>query len=439
MRFIDFFTDPILRAPTLGSMLMCLASALVGVLVFVRRRTLLGEALSHASYPGVAGAVIAVGLFSLEDFAPFIILGCAFLFSIAGFGLVGLLQRKVRVSSDAALCFVLAFFFGLGITLASFAQAFHTHLYRQVQAYLYGQAATMVDQHIYIYGLFCLLIGFCIILFYKEILAVSFDPQFARTSGVSNKLVDALVCFLTASAVVIGIRSVGVILMSAMLIAPALAARQFTNHFSRMFFLSGLFGLISGFLGNYLSVQISENFREKISLPTGPMIVLSAGFIAIYALLFAPERGLIVRYWRAARFREHRVIENLLKTIWRISLEGKKPVLFKEIADSQGFSSFYVHLLVCKLRWQKLLSKVGKAYLITSKGLKKGRRIVRLHRLWEAYLVNALGLGIERVHKSAEEMEHILTPELEAKLTNLLDDPKQDPHNQPIPDYNEIL
>lgn len=438
MKFLDFFTDPILRAPTLGCMLMCFASGLVGVLLFVRRRSLLGEALSHASYPGVAGAVILTGLFALEEWAPFIILGSALLFAIAGFGIVGWLQRKRGVSSDAALCFVLALFFGMGITLASFAQASHTHLFRQVQAYLYGQAATMVDRHIMIYAFFCLLVIVMIIAFYKEILAVSFDVQFSKTSGISTSLVDSLVCLLTAGAVVIGIRSVGVILMSAMLIAPALAARQFTNSLARLFVLAGLFGLLSGFMGNYLSVQISELFPQKISLPTGPMIVLSAGLLAIYALLFAPGKGLLIRYWRAARFRQGRVIENMLKTIWRISLEGKRTVCFGDIANSQGFSSFYVHLLVLKLRWKKLLLKSGESYQMTAKGLKKGGRIVRLHRLWEAYLVNALGLGVERVHKSAEEMEHILTPELEAKLTKLLDDPKQDPHNQPIPSCDEV-
>lgn len=439
MRFIDFFIDPVLRAPTLGSMLMCLSAALVGVIVFVRKRSLLGEALSHASYPGVAIGIILAGIYSLEKSIPWMVLGGAFIFSLAGYWLVSLLQRKLKLASDAALCFVLSSFFGLGITLASYAQAFHTHLFRQVQAYLYGQAATMMDQHILIYALFCLVVIASIFLFFKEILATSFDAQFARTSNIATKGVDLLICLLTAGAVVIGIRSVGVILMSAMLIAPALAARQFTNRLSKMFFLAGGFGLISGFFGNYLSVQVSESFKAPISLPTGPMIVLSAGMITLYALLFAPERGLVIRFWRVARFRAHRIQENLLKTIWRLSLEGRHPVLFKTILEQQGFSKIYVRALLCKLRWHKLLVKEGKSYLMTSKGLKEGIRIVRLHRLWEAYLVNSLGLGVECVHKSAEEMEHVLTPELEAKLTELLDDPKQDPHNQPIPSYKEAL
>lgn len=102
-----------------------------------------------------------------------------------------------------------------------------------------------------------------------------------------------------------------------------------------------------------------------------------------------------------------------------------------------GFASLYVRWLLRRLCHQKALIKTGRDYQLTSSGLHKGARIVRLHRLWEVYLVHSLGLKVERVHKSAEEMEHILTPELERKLTELLDNPTQDPHHQPIPPKEE--
>jgi manganese/zinc/iron transport system permease protein len=70
---------------------------------------------------------------------------------------------------------------------------------------------------------------------------------------------------------------------------------------------------------------------------------------------------------------------------------------------------------------------------LTESGEREGARIVRLHRLWELYLVDVLGMGVERVHRSAEEIEHILTPELEERLSRILNDPSEDPHHQPIP------
>ncbi len=407
---------------------MALVASLVGVIVFVRKRSLLGEALSHATYPGVTGAVLFAGVFSLGAYAPALILIGAALTALLGYFLIDTMERKLGVTNDAALCCVLSLFFGVGITVASYAQNAYTALFRQIQVYLYGQSATMTDIHIALYGGLTLLVVATILLFYKEILALSFDRPFAEASGIASRVVPPLLTLLVVIAVVMGIRSVGVILMSALLIAPATAARQFTNRLSRLFVLAALFGMFSAFLGTYLSVVIS-------GMPTGPMIVLVAGGIAFYALLFAPERGLLIRYWRAARFRSLQMEENLLKFLWR----EVEPINFQSLANGQGLSTTRIRYLLSRLRMRGWVKREGGVYRLTPAGRKRGGQIIRLHRLWEAYLVHAMGLGVERVHKSAEEMEHILTPELERKLTKLLDDPKHDPHAQPIPTFEEVM
>lgn len=429
MNWIDFFTDPVLRAPTIGSMLMCLSGGLVGVLVFVRKFSLLGEALSHAAYPGSACAILCGGIFSFSDIS-FLVLAGAFFSAQMGYWLISLLKKRLNVSADASLCLVLSLFFGIGITITSYAQSAYTHLYRQIQTYLYGQAATMTDVHILIYGGLSLLIVILIFTFYKDILVLSFDRSYAKTSAPKSAYIEILVFILISLAIVIGIRCVGVVLMSAMLVAPAVTARQFTNRFSRMFPLAGLFGAVSGFFGTYFSVI----FSGKVSFPTGPMIVLVASAIALYALLFAPERGLVIRYVRIIQFRNMRIQENLLKGLWRMGKGEQVGVALSHIAEQQGFSKIYLKFLLWKLTFLGWVRKgKGGLYFLTLEGMKKGGQIVRLHRLWEVYLVNSLGLKVERVHKSAEEMEHILTPELEKKLTELLDNPQHDPHDQPIP------
>ena len=437
MSILRFFIDPVLRAPTIGSMLLCLVAGVVGVLVFLRKRSLLGESLAHATYPGVTGAILCAGFFSLEKSLPIVILIGAFLTALLGFWVIDRLEKKLKTSSDAALTAVLALFFGIGVTIASIAQNGYPHLYRQMQAYLYGQAATMTDIHIVIYSVLALFIVAFVIVFYKELLTLSFDAPFAQTSGIASRFLEPVVFCVIVLALVIGVRCAGVILMSAMLIAPAVAARQFTNRLSQMFVWAGFFGALSGFLGIYCSVVLSENVTGHYTVPTGPMIVLISGALALYALLFAPKRGLVMRYFRIARFRAVCVQENLLKAIWRCTQEEAKQknhgVSIETLVKKIGFPSMYMRLLLSRLVRQKALYKDGKDYHLTPLGHKRGARIVRLHRLWEAYLVHSLGLRIERVHKSAEEMEHILTPELEKKLTLLLDDPKQDPHDQPIP------
>lgn len=437
---LDYFTDAVLRAPTIGSMLMCLSAALIGVLAFLRKQVLIGEALSHAAYPGVILGVMAAGYFMAdsvaETYLAFWILLGALLTSLLGVWVIHNLESRWKIRSDSALCFVLSAFFGIGITLASRVQFSFTTLYKKSLTYLYGQAATMVDFHIVIYGILSLAIVVMVVLLYKELQLVTFDREYAKTVGISTRILDSLVLGMIVLAVVVGIRSVGVVLMSAMLIAPATAARQYTHRLSAIFVLAGFFGLISGFLGNYLSVEITKIMLkgsvERFSIPTGPMIVMVATLICLFSLLFAPERGYFIRLIRIANFRRQRVSENILKTIWRIS--PVEPVTLPEIKRYQKTSNVYLKWILSRLIRQGWVKKITKnTYQLTQEGEKWAAQIVRLHRLWEVYLTDCLGVGVERVHKSAEEMEHILTPELERELTQLLHDPKKDPHQQPIP------
>jgi manganese/zinc/iron transport system permease protein len=435
-----FFFDPVLRAPTLGSMLMCLAAGLVGTIVFLRKQSLVGEALSHASYPGVIIGVVAAGLFSLQGDSLFVsvfILVGAFFSALLGLWTIHFLERKIGVHSDAALCFVLAVFFGIGLTVASQVQFSFTSLYKQAQTYLYGQAATMTDIHIMIYGLLSFVIIMAILLLYKELQVMTFDRQFAKTLGIKTRPIDAFLFILVVLAVVIGIRSVGVVLMSAMLIAPPVAARQFTNKLSILFVLSALFGIISGFLGNYFSIGLTQLLQQaypetRLALPTGPMIVIVATALCLSALLFAPKRGLFLRLLRIARFRYECTCENLLKAIWRHNPDAS--LSFKELSEHQSFSSFYLHFILWQMGTNGWMEKQGgNRYCLTADGKLRAAKIVRLHRLLEVYLADYLGIGVEKVHRNAEEMEHILTPELERQLTLLLDNPSYDPHHQPIP------
>jgi manganese/zinc/iron transport system permease protein len=195
--------------------------------------------------------------------------------------------------------------------------------------------------------------------------------------------------------------------------------------------------MASGFFGNYFSVQFTESLAKsypsaRIILPTGPMIVIVATSICIFALLFASERGMLVRLWRASRFRFTCICENILKTMWR---QGPYALLsLEQIAKYQSISTLYLRFLLWRMarnRW--IVKEKNQLYHLTADGRFRAQKIVRLHRLWEVYLVNYIGLGVERVHCNAEEIEHILTPQLESQLIHLLEDPKHDPHQQPIP------
>lgn len=424
MALMDFFTDPVLRAPTLGCMLMGLSSSLIGVLVFLRRRSLLGEALAHAAYPGVALSGLFFALIALqteEAFSIAVLIGGLVTALLALF-LIEFLERKLRVKSDSALCFTLSLFFGVGVLLASRLQMSHPLWYKQIQLFLYGQAATMTDIHIVLYGALAIVVVGLIVLLFRPLALIHFDRGYAEVAGLAPRFIDQLLLFLLALALVVGMRSVGIVLMSAMLIAPAAAARQFSRHLSTFFWLAGAFGIACGFLGNYFSVQIPIWAHvPRLPLATGPMIVLSATALCLLSLLFAPKRGWAVREMRLFLFRLHCQQENLMKRFYK----AQKPLSSKEI---------HAPLHLWQMQRKGWIERADvNTYCLTESGTKRAAKLVRLHRLWEAYLVH-MGQGVEKVHRSAEEMEHILTPEIERELGELLHHPKRDPHQQVIPE-----
>jgi manganese/zinc/iron transport system permease protein len=436
-----YLIDPVLRGPTIGSMLMCMAAALVGTILFLRHQSLIGEALSHASYPGVVVGIAIAGRMAVDEgdeglLAALIIVGAAST-AFLGLWMVHWLERSYRIQSDAALCFVLSTFFGIGLTLASDIQFSYPTFYRQAQTYLYGQAATMTDLHIMLYGGLAVAVLAILFLLHKELQIITFNQDFAKSLGIPVHGINILFSLLTVISVVIGIRSVGVVLMSAMLIAPAAAARQYTNRFSTLLKLAALFGMVSAYLGNYLSVEwtrllTKDNPSVRLSLPTGPMIVMVASTLCLISLFISPKRGFMRRLGRIAIFRYQCISENLLKLLWRYG-EGC-PLTVEDILKHQQVSRLYMYLLLTLLCLQGWVKKYPNCtYSLTAEGTQRAARIVRLHRLWEVYLVTDVGLGAERVHCNAEEMEHILTPELEKALTLLLKDPQVDPHHQKIP------
>jgi len=414
---------------------MCLSSSLMGTLMFVRKRSLLGETISHATYPGIVlsgflGAFL--GKLSLLS-TLFLFLGGATLFAYFGLEIIEKIRNRLRIHFDAALCLILSLSLGIGVVFASRMQFISPLWYQQTQTFLYGQAATMNDAHVLIYGILSLFVFLFIVLRYREIELSLFDRAYGKGLGVPLLKVYRFIFLFLILSIVVGIRSVGVVLMAGMLIAPAAAARSFTDRLAVLLPLSAFLGIVSGFGGNYLSVLFSE---RGYHLPTGPMILLFAAIITFFSLIFAPKKGIVSRLIRMNRFRRRCQSENILKTLWK---GGKKTSLsHQEILKWNALGPLRLKGALFKLQREGWVTKEGKGKVIlTSDGLKKAEHLVRLHRLWELYLVSCLKADEERVHYSAEEMEHILTPNLETRLSELLNNPTIDPHQKPIPRGNE--
>lgn len=284
-------SDPNTRWILSACMLLGISSGVLGSFAYLRKQSLMGDALAHAALPGVCVAFMLTGTKSI----PFFLIGAGMAGLIATFG-IGYITRQTRIKQDAALGIVLSVFFGLGIVLLTQIQRHPGGNQSGLDKFLFGQAASLVGSDVVVMMVMSvLLIGICALLF-KEFKLLSFDPGFARGLGYPVALLEQLLMFLIVVAVVVGIQAVGVVLMAALLITPAVSARYWTERLGLMVVLSGLFGALSGAAGTLLSTTANN-------LPTGPLCVLSATCLFVFSVLFAPKRGLLAKYRVRAEMR----------------------------------------------------------------------------------------------------------------------------------------
>jgi manganese/zinc/iron transport system permease protein len=287
----DLLFDYTLRTVALGSAILGVVGGVLGSFALLRRQSLLGDTLSHAALPGICLAFILTGART-----PLILLLGA---GVAGWlaTLIMLwLVRDTRISEDAALGIVLSVFFGFGIMLLTFIQHSGAGNQAGLDRYLFGQAATLLQSQVVSMALLGGAALVIVALLFKEFKLLTFDPQFGATLGLPMQRLNILLTSLIVVAVLIGLQTVGVVLMAAMLIAPAAAARQWTERLGTMLGLAALFGALAGVSGALLSVSDTR-------LPTGPMVILSATAIVIVSLLFGAARGVV---WEALRTRRNR-------------------------------------------------------------------------------------------------------------------------------------
>ncbi len=298
--FEMLFTDYTLRTITLGTATLGAICGMLGSFAVLRKQSLLGDAISHAALPGIAIAFLITG----SKDTNVLLLGALVSGLIGTFWIRGM-TSKTHLKSDTALGLVLSLFFGFGMLLLTFIQKQPNANQAGLDKYLFGQAATLVEKDVQLMIIVTAICLFVLLLFWKEFKMLLFDADYTKTLGFNTKFIDILITFFIVLAIVLGLQTVGVVLMSAMLLAPAAAARQWTNSLGVMVFLAAIFGAFSGVFGTAISA--SEN-----NLSTGPVIVLVAATFVLISFIFSPGRGLL---FRELRFRRNRRDLQLKKTL----------------------------------------------------------------------------------------------------------------------------
>lgn len=304
-------TDYTLRIVSLGSIFLGIISGVLGSFAVIRKQSLLGDAVSHSALPGIAIAFILTGTKRTEV----LLLGALISGLISTYIILGI-NKYSRIKFDSALALVLSVFFGSGIVLLTYIQKIPKANQAGLDKFIFGQASTLLRRDVQIMGVLGLILIAIVIIFWKEFKLASFDADYAESLGFSTNRINTLLFAMIVTAIIIGLQTVGVILMSAMLTAPGVAARQWTDKLSIMVFLSALFGAISGFLGTLMSSLVSK-------LPTGPMIVIVISTIVIISLAFAPNRGLIWRYLRDKKNQKEINEDQVLMNLYHLALNHK--------------------------------------------------------------------------------------------------------------------
>lgn len=421
--------DPSVRYALAGAVLMGVSCGVLGGFVVVRRMALVGDALSHAVLPGVA-----LGFLWNMSKDPLAIFVGATIAGLLGTLTVRAITATTRLKEDAALGLVLASFFAVGACLVTMIQRLPTGNKTGVDKFLFGQAAAIGGDDVALMGVVTALALGLIAVFYKELLAVSFDRGFARVGGIPAAWIDRGLLLLLSFTVVIALQAVGAVLVSAMLITPAAAAYLLTDRLHRLLTLAAIFGAAAGIVGAFVSFL-------GANLPTGPFIVLAASAIFGAAFLFAPRHGVVARWWRQRDQAARTQRENTLKAIYQVLEAGPaeaQGVGFAALAarrrETVGEAEARARALI---RHGLATAETDHVYL-TPAGRRRAAEIVRNHRLWELYLTNSANIASDHVHDDAEKIEHVLGEEVVRELERRLNFARRDPHGRPIPTAAEI-
>ena len=287
----DLLFDYTLRTVALGAAALGAIAGALGCFAMLRRQSLLGDAISHAALPGIVLAFLLTGTKSVLV----LVIGAAVAGWLGTLLVIGIVSAT-RIPQDSALGIVLSVFFGIGLVLLTYVQQMPTAAQAGLDRFLFGQAATLVGRDVALIAGIGALVLACVAVFWKEFKILSFDPEYAASLGFPVRRIEVLLTTLLVIAIVIGLQTVGVVLMASMVVAPAAAARQWTDSLGRMVGIAAVFGAIAGVGGAVVSGTTTD-------LPTGPAIVLAATAVVILSLLFAPGRGVV---WSSVQQRANR-------------------------------------------------------------------------------------------------------------------------------------
>jgi manganese/zinc/iron transport system permease protein len=394
---------------TIGSALLGGAAGVAGSFAVLRRRSLVGDMLAHASLPGVCLAFMITGSRNLFGLS----LG-ALASGLLAIGLMTLVTRWTRTKEDAAIGIMLSAFFGLGIVLLSVVTRSKSGGYSSgLNSYLFGEPGNMVDGDLALLTVVATLVLLLVGMLFKEFKLVAFDADFARSQGWPTLQLDLAMMAAVAVVTIVGLPIVGVILMAAMIILPAATARLWTHRLHSLLILAGTIGVVTGVVG----IRISRD------LPAGPAIVLTGATLFVASLLLSPDRGVIAVLWSETRLRLRVARDHLLRSLYELnepSLPTAASIPIDRLAEHRHSRPWLLRWLLDRGERGGLLERTKGCVKLTPMGMRRAAEATKTHRMWEIYMMEFAGSSADHVDRSADDVEHLLPEGLLVKLEERL-------------------
>jgi manganese/zinc/iron transport system permease protein len=366
-----FLGDYTFRVVALGAASLGAVAGALGCFAVLRRQSLLGDAIAHAALPGIALAFLLTG----SRATPILVLGAALAGWLGTLLVLGIV-RSSRIPEDSALGIILSVFFGAGLVLLTFVQRRPLAAQAGLETFLWGQAATLLVRDVILIagagGAALVLVA----LFWKEFKLLAFDPEFGASLGLPMTRVDILLTSLLVVAIVIGLQTVGVVLMSALVVAPAAAARQWTDSLAVMVVVAGVLGAVAGVGGTVMSSLGG-------GIPTGPTIVLVASALVVLSLVAAPRRGLGAELARRLRTRRQVRTDTVLAHLYALAAQhgeatghGHAPAVLRTMIAEGGEAGVERSLTALASRGLAREVTPGK-WALTEEGMGRARNLFR--------------------------------------------------------------
>ena len=416
---VIFLRDYNTRVVVLGTTLLGLAAGTIGSFMLLRKRALMGDALSHATLPGIGLAfILAVHMGGSGKSLPVLLSG-AVVTGVLGVLAVLAIRNFTRLKEDAALGIVLSVFFGAGVAILGVIQKMGTGSAAGLEGFIYGKTASMLSSDAWLIAGAAVVVMVACAMLFKEFTLLCFDPAYARSEGWPVFLLDLIMMALVVAVTVIGLQAVGLILIIALLIIPPAAARFWTDRLSHMIVAAALIGALSGWIGAAASAL-------QPNLPAGAIIVVTAALLFVTSMFLGSSRG-VVRRWVAHRYLERNIArQNLLRAIFEWSeATGHDPretgVAIETLLLERSWSPAELRRALRQAERDELLyEQADGTWRVTDVGLTDAARMVRNHRLWEAYLINYADIAPSHVDRDADTIEHVLGRDIVGKLEALV-------------------